>query len=258
MTTTDDQADRLSTIAVDAPVPAAAAVFVDADVDVRTDYAAAWVAEALRDVLARQDRAVLALVGGSEVARAHAALVDQDVDWSRVVVTQGDERAVPAESAHRNWRVIEPLVDPLLADGRLPVDNVVALPDLPAGATPADVEAALDDMRSRVDHVDVALLAAGPDGHCASLFPGHPGLEATGTFTVVDDSPKPPPLRMSVTVGTLAGADASLLLVSGDDKATAAAAIAAGGSLSGAPGRVVHLARRGVIVTDRVPEAGSA
>ncbi len=247
MATTDDQPDRLSTIAVDAPVPAAAAAFVDADVDVRTDYAAAWVAEALRDVLARQDRAVLALVGGSEVARVHAALADQEVDWSRVVITQGDERAVPAESSERNWRVIERLVDPLLADGRLPAD-----------ATPADVEAALDDMRSRVDHVDVALLAAGPDGHCASLFPGHPGLEATGTFTVVDDSPKPPPLRMSATVGTLAGADASLLLVSGDDKATAAAAIAAGGSLSGAPGRVVHLARRGVIVTDRVPDAARA
>ena len=258
MTTPDDATDRLSVIAVDTPVPAAASVFVDADDAVRTDYAAAWVAASLRDVLARRERAVLALVGGSEVARVHAALVDQDVDWRRVVVTQADERAVPADSPERNWRVVEPLVEPLLADGRLPEDNVVALPDLPADATAADVDEALEQLRRRVDHVDVALLAAGPDGHCASLFPGHAGLEAAGTFTVVDDSPKPPPLRMSMTVGILAGADAALLLVSGDHKATAAAAIAAGGSLSGAPARIVHLARRGVIVTDRVPEAPDA
>lgn len=248
---TDETQQGLSPVAVDATIPASAAVFSDADRDVRAGYAADWVAGALRDVLARRDdRAVLALVGGSSVADVHVALADHDLDWSRVVVTQGDERAVPAASQQRNWRVIEPLVDPLLADGRMPPHNVVTLPDLPDHPSVDEVEHALDSLRARIDRVDVALLGAGPDGHCASLFPDHPGLGAGGAFAVVTDSPKPPPTRVSMTVSLLAGASASLLIGFGDDKAEAMDAITRDGPLSQAPARVVHLATRGVVVTD--------
>lgn len=248
---TDETAPGLSPVAVDATIPASAAVFADADRGVRARYAADWVADALRQVLdRRQDQAVLALVGGSSVADVHDALADRDLDWSRVVITQGDERAVPADSDQRNWRVIEPLVDPLLADGRLLDHNVVALPDLPADPSVDEVEQALDTLRARVDRVDVALLAAGPDGHCASLFPDHPRLGAGGAFTVVADAPKPPPTRVSMTVSLLAGATASLLIGFGDDKAEAMATITRDGPLSRAPARVVHLATRGVVVTE--------
>ena len=46
---------------------------------------------------------------------------------------------------------------------------------------------------------DVALFGMGPDGHVASLFPGHPVyLAAEDTEAVaVHDSPKPPPTRIS-------------------------------------------------------------
>jgi 6-phosphogluconolactonase len=239
----------LSPIAVDAEIAASATVFHDGDPETRTSFAAAWVADALRTVLAQREQAVLALVGGQSVRGVHAALADHDLDWSRVVVTQGDERAVPADSDERNWRVIEPLVDPLLAAGRLDPDHVLPLGDLPPDADEADVQAALEPLRARVDRVDVALLAAGPDGHCASLFPGHPALASTGTFTVVTDSPKPPPTRVSMTVPMLAGASASLLVCWGEAKAEAAAAITTDGPLSEAPARIVHLAPRAVIVT---------
>lgn len=244
--------DALPTVAVDSPVPATASVFADEHAEARTAYAADWVASALRDVFDHQDRAVLGLVGGSSVADVHAALVDTDVDWSRVVITQADERAVPAASEQRNWRVIEPLVDPLLADGRLPGDNIVALGDLPADPDVATVHAALDVLAAKIDRVDVALLAAGPDGHCASLFPHHPGLASAGSFAVITNSPKPPPLRVSMTVPMLAGATASLLIGFGDAKADAMATVASDGPLSDAPARVVHLAAHGVIVTDRI------
>ena len=39
------------------------------------------------------------------------------LDWSAVTITVADERAVPAASDERNWRVVERLVDPLLAAG---------------------------------------------------------------------------------------------------------------------------------------------
>lgn len=251
----DGATDNVPSIAIDAAVPASASVLAESDDDIRTEYAARWVAAALREAVEDRGHAVLALVGGSSVAAVHTALLGVEIDWANVTITLGDERAVPAASPERNWRVIEPLVDPLVADGRLPVANVVGLPDLPADADAEQLDEALSSMRDAVDHIDVALLGLGPDGHVASLFPHHPGLTAIGTFAVVTDSPKPPPLRMSATVAMLAGAAAIALVGFGDDKAEAVAAVATAGSLSDRPGRVVHLARRGIIITDRLPQA---
>ncbi|KAK3042087.1 hypothetical protein RJ639_001789, partial [Escallonia herrerae] len=71
-------------------------------------------------------------------------------------------------------------------------------------------EAAADDYETCVKHLvknkivdlsdanrfpkfDLMLLGMGPDGHVASLFPGHPRLEENKQWvTCVEDSPKPP------------------------------------------------------------------
>ena len=62
----------------------------------------------------------------------------------------------------------------------------------------------------------------GPDGHIASLFPGHPQLDVDDAIAVpVTDSPKPPPERVSLTFAALNRADAVWFVVSGVDKAEA-------------------------------------
>ena len=50
--------------------------------------------------------------------------------------------------------------------------------------------------------LDAVVLGLGPDGHCASLFPGHAALTAAaGRWVVgVPDAPKPPAGRITLSL----------------------------------------------------------
>ncbi len=74
--------------------------------------------------------------------------------------------------------------------------------------------------------LDVIVLGVGPDGHVASLFPGADTLDA-GEHAVclaVEDSPKPPPQRITLSLAMLRAARRCVLLASGASKADAVAA----------------------------------
>ncbi len=62
----------------------------------------------------------------------------------------------------------------------------------------------------------------GPAGHVASLFPHHPAQRVADAIAVtVSDSPKPPPIRVSLTFACLTRARRVWFLVAGADKAAA-------------------------------------
>ena len=63
---------------------------------------------------------------------------------------------------------------------------------------------------------DIVMLGVGPDGHVASLFPGFPQLDVDDRIAVaVTGSPKPPPERISLTLGALNRARSVWFLVVG-------------------------------------------
>jgi 6-phosphogluconolactonase len=68
----------------------------------------------------------------------------------------------------------------------------------------------------------VLLLGIGPDAHVASLFPGLPALyEDDRTVVAVRGAPKPPPIRLSLTLPAIAAASDVWILASGAEKADA-------------------------------------
>jgi 6-phosphogluconolactonase len=183
-------------------------------------------------------RAALTLTAGSimeSIWHRIAESPDRDaVDWSRVDVFWGDERFVPAGSADRN----DGPANKILFD-REPFSHARRFP-MPAsdGIFGDDLDAAVADYIAQLRHArraddsnaqeipsfDVILLGVGPDGHCASLFPEHPGLlDESGPVIGVRNSPKPPPTRLSLSFDGLSAAREIWFVASGTGKANAVA-----------------------------------
>ena len=134
------------------------------------------------------------VTGGSTALIFFGALREASVDWSRITLFWGDERAVPPDSDESNYRLAEDMLLRPLA-GKAP--NAVRM----AGEQP-DLQAAARDYAAALPGaLDVLILGVGDDGHVCSLFPGHRALmEESARVVVIEDSPKPPPRRLTLSL----------------------------------------------------------
>ncbi|MDX6664362.1 MAG: 6-phosphogluconolactonase [Solirubrobacteraceae bacterium] len=192
-----------------------------ADADAAATSCAETLALALREALARRGVAHLALNGGSTPRPVYERLPALLDDWSAVHVWFCDERCVPPDDPEANFRLAK---ETLIAGAGLGADRVHRMRGElgPAeGARAYGAELAehleLDDVGMPV--LDVAHIGLGPDGHIASLFPNHPALQVSGWPTVgVEDAPKPPPERISLTLACLNAAGRRVLHTVGEGK----------------------------------------
>ena len=189
------------------------------------DGAAARLVLALQDAQTARETVHISATGGSMGSALWAAVAVSPlrdlVDWSHVHVWWGDERYLPAGDPDRNDTQNDAAG---LAALGLPPQNVhrVAGPDTSASPE-ASALAYGEELRAAGSGAwDVMILGVGPDGHVASLFPGHPAqLSAEAIAVAVHDSPKPPPTRVSLTLECLARSQRVWFIVAGADKAEA-------------------------------------
>lgn len=227
---------------------AARLVGVAPDAQALARSTAARLVLALADAQAARGSASVVLTGGRvgvETLGEVAALPWRDVvDWGRVDVWWGDERFLPRGHPDRNeTQAREALL------GALPLDptrvHPVDGPDGPAGDDPdaAAGRYAAELTRGGPPAFDVLLLGLGEDGHVASIMPGTPAVTASGWVAAVRHSPKPPPVRVSLTFDAIAAAEEVWVVVSGAGKAGPVAAALAGAPVEEVPAAGVRARR---------------
>jgi 6-phosphogluconolactonase len=185
---------------------------IAADLAARVDACA-------REAVAARGRFAIALTGGSVATTFFPTLARLPLDWSATDFFWGDERAVPPDDPESNYDAANRL---WLTPARVPHGRVHRLPADTPNLTAAARQAERDLVATlgTPPALDLALLGVGPDGHVCSLFPGHPLLaESTRWVAAVEDSPKPPPRRLTLTLPTLAAARLVVFAVTGASKA---------------------------------------
>jgi 6-phosphogluconolactonase len=241
------------------PTPGVRLVVVHPDKEVLAQAAAARLLTRVLDVQSVRSPVHVVLTGGSvgiaTLAAVAASPLVPAVDWSGVHLWWGDERFLPDGDPDRNeTQAREALLDGLVAEHGLPEANVHPMAGPTSVSTPeesaADYAALLREHAGAgagepagedgpeavaVPAFDVLLLGMGPDGHVASLFPGHDGLAARGTTTGVHGSPKPPPERVSLTFDAIRSAREVWIVAAGAEKAEQVAAALAGGPVTEVP-----------------------
>ncbi|CAN0010912.1 unnamed protein product [Discosporangium mesarthrocarpum] len=171
-------------------------------------------------------------VSGGSMPKILAAIADAEgVDWSKWRIFFADERCVPLDDDDSNYKAWTFFFE---AAG-IPMENIFAIdPSLSPEAAATDYASRLkealggastdgsgQDGVMSIPRFDALLLGMGPDGHTCSLFPGHPLLDEKEKWVAhIEDSPKPPPSRITLTFPVLNEARNVMFVGTGESKAS--------------------------------------
>jgi 6-phosphogluconolactonase len=197
------------------------------------DELARAAASAWLDEIAAANRAgkthYVALSGGRITQKFFAATNEQAktraVSFSNVHFFWADERCLPPTDPDSNYKLANEL---LFAPLNISAEQIHRLrgEDSPQAAVKnaeAEIRRIVPLGQNGQPVLDLVLLGMGEDGHVASLFPnaGPEVLNCAAPFLAVENSPKPPPIRISLSFPAIAAAQQVWVLVSGAGKADA-------------------------------------
>src|SRR5262249_47190123 len=156
-------------------------------------------------------------------------------DWARVELWWGDDRCVPPDDERSNYRMAkEALLDRLQ-------EPPAAVHRMRGELGPDEGAAEYAREIAGVGTFDLLLLGLGPDGHAPSFLPTFPAGEVNASAVVGTESGLEPFVdRITFTLPRLSDTRAMLFLVTGGDKADAAARVFGGEPSPAAPASLMR------------------
>ncbi|MBS3787662.1 6-phosphogluconolactonase [Candidatus Bipolaricaulota bacterium] len=181
--------------------------------------------EALEELLNSEERVVVSLSGGRSVQPFYKKIPDMADSlsggiWRRIHFFWTDERMVPPGSSDSNYGLAKDLfLGELMERGLVGPDQIHRFP----GETSSS-KRVIDDYRRDLDRISngevhLPVLGVGGDGHVGSLFPGSPKLkEDKSSILLVENSPKPPERRITISPGVIRESTYPFLFFIGEEK----------------------------------------
>lgn len=156
----------------------------------------------------------IVLAGGTTPRRIYELLRNAEADWATWHVYFGDERCLPADHMERNSLMA---AQAWLNHVPIPLTQIHFIP------TEKNAQAAASAYTKTlvgIELFDLVLLGLGEDGHTASLFSGHELANTANApaVIVVENAPKYPPQRVSLSAYRLSAARKVIFIVSGATK----------------------------------------
>lgn len=203
-----------------------------------------------------------ALSGGATALIFLGALKNANVDWSRIKLFWADERAVPPDDPESNYGIAQRmLLEPLGAKAprafRMAFDAANDRPGLSSLGSAALRYDTLLARELRSGALDLALLGVGEDGHICSLFPGHRALLIDDQRVIaVEDAPKPPPRRLTLSLAFVLQTQVIWLIAIGSRKLPVLQAALSRTQRATPLDLLLHQAKNITVFTDQVIRRG--
>ncbi len=201
--------------------------YVQSSEQAAADAAAEHIVNLLEEALSAQERATLAVSGGSTPRLLFQKLVALRFRWDRVHLFWVDERCVPPTDTMSNYKLAD---DWLIAPARIARAQVHRIcgelePKRAARQYLEEMRAFFDLESGEAPCFDIVQQGMGPDGHTASLFPGEPLVQDRDNIAAAVFVPKLAQWRITLLPRVLLGARHTVMLVAGTGKAEAVKAV---------------------------------
>lgn len=195
-------------------------LYIYKDEGTLTVSVADWIVENIRSTLKQKDRFTLALSGGNTPKKLFSLLASEaycnKIDWNRMHIFWGDERAVPFDDERNNAKVaFEVLLDkvPLVLSQVHRMET--SFPEKSAIAYENLLHTYFD---GNENSFDLVMLGIGEDGHTLSVFPGSPLLNDHHSWVSAVFVPDQEMWRITLTPLIVNKSTQIIFLVSGPSK----------------------------------------
>ena len=201
----------------------------DSDEQLAATVAELWV-DAIARARADGRKHLVALSGGRVTKMFFTSAVEKaagrDVSFEGVEFFWADERCVPPDDLDSNYLLANDLLFKPANIAAAAIHRIEGELGPAVASARASVELRrVAGQEDAMPVLDLVLLGMGEVGHVASLFPGDTttGWDSQSVFLPVENSPKPPPCRVTLGHASIAAAREVWVLASGNTKQVALA-----------------------------------
>lgn len=179
--------------------------------------AASYIADRIREHLAKKDFFTMAISGGRTPWEMIKELATYDLPWEKVFLFQVDERIAPDGHPDRNLTQLFKSIE----NSKLPTRLNIFPMHVIAEDLDQACEGYADTIRkiTETGKLDLVHLGIGADGHTASLIPGDEVLEVQDKGVALTSHPYQGRNRMTLTYPLINQAEKILWIVTGEEKA---------------------------------------